>query len=239
MRRKGNQYSNKLELGNNGIVVISNRDNPDSSNVASYRTAEYLIYSIAEDRWTRLPNPVLSVGIPAVAVGNKEPVFAVAGYDQVLRVYDQSKDGVIKEYELPVPASSVFRMQFLMEDRLLVILQNSPDTVTFVDLEDGRVLGQFHPGYVSKITCFQIDEKSNRLYVTVSDGKWNGLCIDMDTWSVVAEIPGLLCLIPGTDRIVQMDFLYTGLTIRPLRTLDQLLEESRQLLELHTPAQVP
>jgi len=230
-------YSDMLEIGGSGLVAISNLEIPELAigYVSSDTTAEFLIYSIEENRWTRLPNTVSAKGIPAVAVGNLEPVVAIAGYDQILRIYDQPRDAVIKEFPLPVPADAVTGMRFLMEDQLLVLEQKSPYTATFVDMEDGTVLGQFHLDYLWSDSLYQIDERSSRLYISVFDGTQNGLCIDLDTWTAVAEIPGLLCILPGTQSFVQMDYLNTSLSIKPLRDLDALLEESRQVLSGTTP----
>ena len=207
-------------------------------------TRFYSIYSIEDDQWQLINNPSPAYGVPVIAVGAANQWIAFADYDQMLRIYDFDATSVIKEYPMSgVSPDAVMQVQFILEDKVVLIVEDT-GILTAIRTADGAILGRFtldlhetqwtyHYDWKSpQPITLQVDEKHNDLYVGSYNGRTGGLRIDLDTWSVLAEIPGLICYIPSNNHIIQFDAYYEKLYACPVYSIEELIAQGKALLNL-------
>lgn len=219
----GDDPQSSVQLGGQ-LIVLKNFSSDDRD-----RPVGYAVYSMDEDRWTYLENPSAAAGYPTLCVGNDHPWVALADCDGILRIYDQKSDAVTREWTLPATATSIEEMHFLLGDSVL-LLRTLDSRVIVVDTETGTELARFALEGCSRLTI-QPDEQNHTLYLSDSRGGITGLCIDTETWTVTATIPRLVCYLPATHRVVNLDSSRTVLQSYSVYTLDGLMEWGNAVLD--------
>ena len=200
-------YQEDCVLGKNGLVILKEVLAADQG----FHVSKYIIYSIEEERWTELNNASSVKGVPYVAVADQEKWIAIADLDNILRIYDQASDQIIKEYALDLDHRSIKKMQFLLEDRYLLIEQsgtygtNTQPCFDIIDTQTGDLVFSYASedgSSYSKIQTFA-DREQNRLYLMDYASWMTGLCIDTENWEILYTIPGLRGVLNNGTLIVQ------------------------------------
>lgn len=83
-------------------------------------------------------------------------------------------------------------------------------------------------GEYSDLTV-QIDEAANNLYIGERRGKIEGVCIDLSTWKVRANIPGLVGFASKSRQIIKWNDRLDNYVSYPAYTLDELIQKGKSL----------
>ena len=192
-------------FGENGIVVLCCSDDPD----ARYSpTDHYLVYSIEENKWTRIENESKPNGYPHLAISGENAIFAACDTDQAIRIYDANTGEVLHQYPTNINVDAIVDMKFILEDRYLVILtQENGYSYQIMRLEDGEIVYQYILdstwNYI-ELSVYENIEK-NRLYLFDNEYRINAVEIDTEFWTEIAQINGLRGVMNDDILIVQND----------------------------------
>lgn len=185
---------------------------------------ELAIYEIASEKWHRISCDGKYLSTVILAASSTGERFAMLDDTDTLRLCSV-RDGEQCSVVLPVPQSAVMQLEFILDDTCLLlktkdqqvlILDGTTGHTLFTARMDGNGLGSI---------CAFADPVHNRLYLTdTSAASDPGLCLDMGSWTVLAEIPGLLCYDPVQERI----FFYNRST---KTVLSSCLPSTQQLVD--------
>lgn len=171
------RYATITAIGHSGLYV-----KPLFEDSKSNRTAAYSIYSIEDDQWRLLENPVDRAAFPAYAIGAAKKQVAFADVDHVLRVYDYEQDALIHQWPLDVDTSAINEMAYIHQDQYLMIVTDTYDTYTvhLIDMATGEKLGSHQPDgvpvpyicgdylYLLNVApCLRIDLRSGAVVATI------------------------------------------------------------------------
>ena len=225
-------YEPTVKVGASGLLVVYNIDDSGSSGPMPPSTTEFFIYSIADGTWTRLPGNSSVASLSDLAIcSTKKQLVVASNNNSTLQLYDFDRDAIVANWPLPVPLEDIHSMEFIAQDRFLLIMSIN-GCLTAIDTADGSVKAEIltdGPAY-SLYNEFQVDPSTNSLYFHSDNLKGAGLKIDLDSWTVTADIPYFRSYIPTADRIVQTDFYNNNLLITPVFTWEALMEQGSLLL---------
>lgn len=212
------QYYRTLAISGEYVLLSHFKDAQDLS------MDELAVYEIASGKWHRLSCDGKELSAAVLAPSSTGEWFALLDDTDTLRLYS-TRDGEQATLSLPVPQNAVAQLEYILDDTCLLlktkdqqvlILEGSTGHTLFTARMDGNGLGT--------IQAFA-DPVHNRLYLTdTSSASDPGLCLDMGSWTVLAEIPGLLCYDPVQDRI----FFYQRST---QTVLSSCLPSTQQLVD--------
>lgn len=234
---------NATEVSGNGLILIRNytgnithTDTDENSN--RLRPTEYIIYSIEDDKWQQFLNPCTEDGIPALTFGLSHPWIAFADFDETLRIYDQETESITYQWDLSVSASSVSHLQFLCDDTLLLIRQKN-NLLHIMDTATGTILGSYALTDFSdtrEFNCAVVSNETNQestagiLYISDITAQGTGLRIDMESWTVLAEIPHMACYLADIDAVVCTSDFSNNLRILPIYSLSELIKHGNEIV---------
>ncbi len=224
----GVQFNRILELGENGLVVLSVFENEEDL------YSDWLaVYDVHKDCWTFLEDSSSGDFERICAMGQKEPVFAVADMIGTVWVYADLNGEIQKNsFSLQLPLSSVEQMSFAASDRVLMV-KTSGKQLLFYDIATGEILlqHQLDTSNLTQVSVFE-DAANRRLYVADLSGnltKDNGLCIDTSTWTVLSPIRGMLCFDEESSTLYRYDD--GNLMAAHIPGTEELIRMARDLLE--------
>lgn len=220
-------------FGKNGLYVIKNTDKSDSNHrFISF----FMIYSTEEDKWIKVEDISETKGYPYVAIADKEKWIAVADCDNVLRIYDQSSQRFICEFNTGLTNYCIKKMHFILDDRFLVVehgggsFQKSTPWISVIDTGTGDIVASYYPRNGRYFADFKIviNEEQSRMYIFDNYGDMDGFCIDLENWEVLFEIPNLRCVLQD-ERVIAQHF-GEELTLYPHYDVDALIAWGRKEL---------
>ena len=213
-------------IGANGLIVCS------AYSEENVELTETFVYSTRDGVCRRVPNPARELGYGNIGVANVEQLVAFANADGIIRIYDFHQDAVVRSYPLPVSPGEVSALQFVGQDQYLLVFKRN-GSLTVLDAADGTVLQELLlDDPVSQYNEYVIEDSANQqLYICTAYGSHSGYRIDMQTWEVLAEIPGMSAFLPESGQILQRDY-YTGkLLASPVYSLEELMTQTRTVLD--------
>jgi len=205
-----------IVAGDNGLLFVrcTGREKGDDD----LTDVEYfMVYSLETEQWTRIdiPEPYQGKIMPYPAKSSKW--FAVGCGDNVLRIYDLEKGEFIRQCSGKVYSADIQNMEFVMEDRYLVVW--GKHDVSVFDTSTGDRLFYRKAGtntIVDDTLSLKVYEDGEDLYFT---GK-TGFCLDTEEWEIRYDIPWLAAV---TD-----DWIFTQegtvITRYPKYTLQDLIQ---------------
>ena len=222
------------QIGGNGLISF-----PMYSPFANIYTAPegHYIYSTADNHYHKIfPRSTVS-GIPGVAIGNTLRNVAFADPDQVLRIYDFDSDAIVNEFPLPVSHNALFKMCYSADDQYLMCFtdQQGNSTMTVVNAQSGSIEAQLKLGFdynrdLPPDELLQMIPEKQLLIILAPSSSDSGFIINTQSWSVIAEIPGLVFYLPGADIVIQNDFYTGAFTSSPLYSWEELAEMGWELV---------
>ena len=212
-------YANITTIGHSGLFV-----QPLFEDRTSNRTAAYGVYSIADDGWQLLENPVDQAGFSTYAIGATKKQVAFADVDHMLRVYDYDRDTLIHQWPLDVNTASIIDMGYIHQDQYLMIVTDTY-MVHLIDMETGEQLGSHQSaGGLVPYIC------GDYLYLLCAT---QAVRIDLGSGEVVATIRHLLGVATSNGRetaiIAGPD---NTLGAMPVYSWEELAEIGRELLAI-------
>lgn len=220
-----------IYVGGSGLTVVPGYMRDETTASAAMKLVYYMIYSIREDRWTRLNNPcTIETHLePALCVGDSHPWVAIADSDGMLRIYDQQSDSVIREFPLDLFTYNIDSMVFVMDDSVLLIQMN-PNILLAVDAVSGEVLGRYHLEGTWPTLAYWVDEAGGMLYVCSSHMRMTGLCIDLSDWSVRFTVPSMMGYLPASNSVLRRDDSGQLLLRYPVYDTRELIQWGEEVL---------
>lgn len=222
-------------FGENGIVVLCCSDDTNAKflQTSLSPTDHYLVYSIEENKWTRIENESKPNGYPHLAISGENAIFAACDTDQAIRIYDANTGTVLHQYSTNINVDAIVDMKFVLEDRYLVILtQENGYSYQIMRLEDGEIVYQYILdstwNYI-ELSVYENIEK-NRLYLFDNEYRMNAVEIDTEFWTEIAQINGLRGVMNDDILIVQKDNFKFRFQQR--YDLHTLIEKAEEILDI-------
>lgn len=216
-------YWDSMEVGYSGLIAMQYSDSPEAA--ATYipcPATVFAIFDTEEETWTLLDNPSKNPTAPArLCVGVREKRVAIADEYGMLRLYDLPTDSILLETDIQISAAAIDQMNFIQDDRFLIITQVN-GWVCAVDMTTGAIKATWLIPDYDRNCDLLICEDASRLFFCETRGNINGLCIDIASWTVIADIPGLACMLPATGQILRIDPKNETVSIGTPYTLEEL-----------------
>lgn len=216
-------YWDSMEVGYSGLIAMQYSDSPEAA--ATYipcPATVFAIFDTAEETWTLLDNPSINPTTPArLCVGVQEKRVAIVDEYGILRLYDLPTDSILLESNIQIAAAAIDQMNFIQNDRFLIITQVN-GWVCAVDMATGETKASWLISGYDRNCELLICEDASRLYFCETRGNINGLYIDIASWTVIADIPGLACMLPATGQILRIDPKNETVSIGTPYTLEEL-----------------
>ena len=207
---------NDIVSGDNGLLLVRCTSREMGGN--DLENVEYFMtYSLETEKWTRvdIPAPYRGRIMPYPAKNSKW--FAVGCGDNVLRIYDLEKGDFIRQCSGIVYCEDILNMEFVMEDRYLVVW--GENDVSVFDTSTGNRLFYRKAGtntILDDTLSLKVYEDGGDLYFT---GK-TGFCLDTEEWEIRFDIPYLAAV--TDDRILTQEG--TTITCYPKYTLQDMIQ---------------
>lgn len=220
-------------LGKNGLMVVKNCGDSDQN---KRYISHFMIYSVEDDAWDKAEDISKVNGYPHIAVADRQKWVAVADCDNVLRIYDQASECYIREFSTGLTNYAIKEMYFILNDRFLLIVQGGIEKgsslwISILDAESGAVVASYYPengGYLSDIQ-FLISENRKWLCIFDAKGYMDGLCINLDDWEIIYEIPHLRCVL--ADEKLFTGYSWEAPTMYPYYDMDTLIAWAQEELD--------
>lgn len=179
--------------GDNGLLFV--RCTGCEKGEEDLEKVEYFMtYSLETEKWTRIDIPEAYQGSIMPYPAKNSKWFAVGCGDNVLRIYDLEKGGFIRQCSGKVYCEDIQNMEFVMEDRYLVVW--SKNDVSVFDTSTGNRLFYRKAGtdtILDDTLSLKVYEDGSDLYFT---GK-TGFCLDTEEWEIRFDIPWLAAVTDG------------------------------------------
>ena len=222
-----------LMAGENGLVLLRQQADDGIERLA--------VCDTTEGKWflpqTQLPR---QSGSEAFAV--RQPLLAAADKDGNVHILDMTTGSELLQFPSGVSPRSILRLQFILEDEML-LLYTEDGLLRLYDLNDGSVkYSTFLNDGTTDHTRVWVDSENRRLYLAndVYSRESYGLCLDMQNWTDLDVIPGLLFFDAQTGEVYQYtqeilnDSIFSRFRVPDTAELYRL---GRELLEQLDPAQ--
>lgn len=183
-----------------------------------------MVYSLDTEEWTKIELPPETDADMQPYLSTKEKWLAIPGADNIVRIYAGDAGKCIIECEGTVYYKNILKMQFIKDDRYLVVWETNG--VSVFDTSDGkrvfyRAVGSDFP--TDDTLSLLLFEDGNNLYFT---GK-SGFCLDIENWEIRYDIPFLACV--TDDSIITQE--YWEFTRYPKYSLSDLIKMGNEELE--------
>ncbi len=178
------QQFHYLKIGANGLVILADFQQAD----AGYAPAGLAAYDTVNGGWYRFGQGLDYSS--SFTIGAKEHLWVLVldAADQV-HVFDLAADKEIYTFPMQLSASALDFMELICQDRYL-LARTGDDQILVYDLETGEICFRDKKENYGDGLRSQVDESRRRLYLWAPQSE--GMCIDMDSWTKLADIPGMM-----------------------------------------------
>ena len=225
-----------ITLGKNDMVVLCCSDNSEDegNRISKSATDYYLVYFIKEKKWVRVENKAETKDYPNLTIAKEKAIFAAFDDDKAIRIYDANTGEALYEYQTSINVEAIIDMQFILNDRYLVILtQENGCTYQIIRIEDGTIVGQYVSDNASKYANLVVheDAENNRIYLFDNESWRTALEINTERWTEVNRIPYLKGII-GENMFIIND--HSNLQLVPRNDLSTLIKKAEDILNSST-----
>ncbi len=177
-----------LLVGENGYILLVNWEN--TQNGAAYR--DLAAYCVENGQWYRFAADRVT-GPDYIGLASEHPWAAIVDADTNVYICDIATDSVVCQFPTQLTFNAVRSLKLVNKDRHLLITTNDKQLFLY-DVETGKLLySQQTDHSVMGQICAAVDEKNQRMYLWNDDSARSaGLCLDMGSWTLLAEIPQML-----------------------------------------------
>lgn len=173
------------KVGENGWILTSLHEY-DGAIPAQMMAA----YNPSQNLWTRFRTDAVFADHNAIAAAQDKHIVAAVDQDGSLLILDLNTGNVITHFATQVPSGSVKQLQFFLDDTHLAIKAAGGHLLIY-EIATGqlRYRGQCYDTYSTTLQIFE-DPAHGRLYLNCGDR--SGLCLDLDSWTSLANCGTLL-----------------------------------------------
>ncbi len=226
----GNSWYRVLLTGENGWILLA-----DYAQTEEIRIRGFAAYCIHTEKWTRFDN-LWDTSNAFATLGQKNPWLLVNDTHNQVHIYDMERGKMLYEFPLELSANSAKRLYLVGEDRYVAV-QTEDNQVLLYDPADGEAFyTQQLSGTATRPLQIAVDAVRNRLYLWCNSGMQDtGYCLDMDSWTLLAQIPGLIGYDASANRILRIgknrETYQENLRIYTALSCEALIQKGRQLAE--------
>ena len=195
----------------------------------------FAVYSTKDDQWKWIGYCEEWGDTAAVAVGDSQKWVAILSEAvNTLRVYDMESGELI--YTGNLPLGSVHGAAFFIcQDRFMVLGESFVKSVAILNTQTWQLMGPFDTAltgysYFVEATTADISPDGKRLFIGNTLGFQYGMIIDLETWTLLAKVPYMLCYDPETDRVLCLDPDRQALVAWPVYDKEDLIAMGKEAL---------
>lgn len=216
-----------LYAGDNGFILLS-----DFSPASDDNELEHFVFYSRESRsWHLVRDDMHGRADRAMALANREPLFAVADSDRCIRVYRIVDGSCVNRVSLPVPMTALSQIGFSQDDNYLYAATEGIERQIFLfRVADGELVyrmtynGSNNDAKISVTT----DEENRRLYIQFISPYPEIHCVSTEAWEELAS-SNALAFLPESGELLSSDTHRLSLTKVPSRA--ELVEAAMQFVE--------
>lgn len=222
----------QIFAGRNGAVLTSchtyGEDIPSDA-IALYHP---------ETGWCSFSEKFLFSNRNALAFASQEDYLALVDSQNQVRLFRQDSGDSITAFPLQLPSHSVLFMDFILEDRCLLVKTQDAQVLIY-DLSTGEIC--FHDKLGSTYTGIlhtYVDTENQRLYLIDSSFNFspNCLCVDLRSWTTLGTGSRILCYDERSGELIHFDTHYDAqdsLSCIRIPSTEGLVLLGQQLLAAH------
>lgn len=216
-------FGSRVYYGSSGWIAVFSWKQPDTPDSAD----GFALYKIREDRWSWMDLPENQENFSAACVGNRNPWLATASETgHVLQVTDLETGESVATLELH--SGDISDMAFVCDDRFLLAVEMLEQAVILVDTSNWQVVNKYKTtlteySYAGEYACAALNEEGTRLYIGNLLALQQGMIIDTETWTLLANVPYMACYDSKTERVICMDPVAGKLIAYPTPTTEELI----------------
>ena len=234
--RHPNKSFENITLGKNDMVVLCCSDNSEDggNRISKSATDYYLVYFIKERKWIRVENKAETKDYPNLTIAKEKAIFAAFDDDKAIRIYDANTGEALYEYQKSINVEAIIDMQFILNDRYLVILtQENGCTYQIIRIEDGTIVGHYVSDNTSNYANLIVheDAENNRIYLFDNESRQPALEINTERWTEVNRIQYLQGII-GENMFIIHD--HSNLQLVTRNDLSTLIKKAEEILNSST-----
>ena len=176
----GSNMTRLLKVGENGWIVTSLHEY--NRTISAEKMAAY---DPVQDKWSLLQSDAVFSDDHAIALAKGNALMAGMDQDGNLLIFDLNTGNVITHFPTQIPSGSVEKMQFFRDDTCLA-LKAAGGHLLICEVATGKILyrDQIQDTYSNTLEVFE-DNRHGRLYLNC--GTNSGLCLDMDSWTLLGQ----------------------------------------------------
>lgn len=185
-----------LTVGYNGIVLMG-----DYAEGEDHLIQAFVAYDTGNGKWYRFAEGRdTSNGYASVAREN--PWLMINDASNNVYIYDMPTNTLLYQFPLQLPLNSVDQIGLAVGDQYLVV-KTIDLQVYLYELTTGQIVfSQQMEGYSGGHLVVREDAVNNRLYIWEdSTYRYAGYCVDMGSWTVLAEVDGLVYYDPDRNQV--------------------------------------
>lgn len=214
-----------IEIGANGYILVSLHDYQDAIPLENI-----MVYNPDADSWTSFQSDAIFSNADSIVFAKEKAWMAGADQNGVVRILDLTTGNTVGRFATQLPSGSVLQMQFFLDDTHLAIKAAGGHLLIY-EVESGTLVyrDQLSDAYSSTLQVFE-DPDHNRLYLHCGSG--SGLCLDLDSWTTLANLKNLLYYDSSTNTIYLRNTSYDSGSPIAYGTVPDTMELIRKANEL-------
>lgn len=223
-------------LGNNGYYVCAAIDAPPEERVY------FAVLDIWDNEWFRIPSDYTIETFywgpydqEPFCIGNESPLMAIWSRKGTLCVYNCDDGCLVNEFFVDIPPASLISMEFIVDDSY-IMLQTDDGLLLILEAASGTVVyNEVLYTYTFSNVLFRpyYDKQDRRLFIC-GDLEHHGICLDTNTWTKMASIPGMIGYDSETNLVYQAtvdpETAENRITASYFPPADELIEIARELV---------
>ncbi|MGN0978341.1 MAG: TIR domain-containing protein [Faecousia sp.] len=221
----GDTWSPWIRAGANGVVLLCN--SPERA------LSDFGAYNVVSGKWIRLRGTQVISDPKAAAFSEASSTVALADQSGTAWLLDAGSGETTASFPLQLPAGSIADMKLLRDDRYLAVKTRDRQVLIY-DAADGTLVfrDKLPESAEGRLTVIE-DTGNGRLYLSDSraHGTASGFCIDMGSWTKLANIDQFLSFDPQRQELYQRGQGQT-VTVSRIPDTQALVERIEQLLAL-------
>lgn len=224
-----NSVTFMMEIASDGSIFISDFTNDD------YYIDRFAVYSIVSGKWSYIELGETPLAAGSLHFSDSSSTFILMDDDGLVHKYDTAGN-VYSSFPLQLPANSVYQLELILDDAYILVKTTDLQVLIYDSTTGEIVYNETDVSLTSTLLYAYHDSANNRLYLATESTSTlcAGLCIDIGSWTTLAEINGFVYFNEDTSEIYRVALLEdsneTGIITQFLPPADELTSLTREFL---------